>query len=82
MTKSPNWPARDQELRNLHAQGLSWGAIAERMGLSRLTVCSHGRRIGLDNSHMIQAPTTTHPKRVGKVSLPQLPSLVGHFDHA
>lgn len=39
-------PAMDARLRGMRAEGLSWDAIAARMGTTRWTTIERGRRIG------------------------------------
>jgi GcrA cell cycle regulator len=45
-TKAP-WPERDDELRNLAAAGLSYYAIADRMGLTPNQVIGRAHRLEL-----------------------------------
>jgi len=65
---------QNEELRALHAQGLTWTEIGRRMGKSCGSTCARGRRMGLEGNFDFHAPrkmrqagsTTTQPLHEGR----------------
>jgi hypothetical protein len=69
-THSP-WPRGNHQLKALHRQHrYTWEEIGKRMHLSTATVKMQGKRLGLDNSDIVNPTQTAAQQRPAPRALP------------